>query len=89
MFDVVGKVLFSVFPAMLDALVVKHLRIVIEADTLGFVVINQSAFPTDTLNEPDRRRITDAEVPCGMRLHIIIRTDLKIVSCCRSAIKAE
>ena len=33
MFDVVRKVVISVFPAMLDALVVQHLRIVIEADT--------------------------------------------------------
>ena len=68
MFDVVRKVVVSVFPAMLDALVVKHLGIVIEADTRGFIVINQSALPTDTLNEPDRRRIADAEVPGGVRL---------------------
>ena len=33
------------------------------------IIVHQSAFSTDTLNEPDRRRITDAEVPCGVSLH--------------------
>jgi hypothetical protein len=33
MFDVVRKVVVSVFPAILDVLVVKHLGIVIETDT--------------------------------------------------------
>jgi hypothetical protein len=32
MLDVVRKIVVSVFPAMLDALVVQHLNIVIEAD---------------------------------------------------------
>jgi hypothetical protein len=41
MFDVVRKVVVSVFPAMQDALVVQDLSIVIESDTRAFIIVHQ------------------------------------------------
>src|SRR4029077_13940327 len=53
MLDIIREMVIAIFPAVFPTLVVKHLRIVIEANARALVIVNETALSTDTLNEPN------------------------------------
>src|ERR1700722_2848315 len=74
-FNVVRKIMVSVFPSVFDALVVQDLRIVIEADAGAFVIIDQPTLATDALDKPNRGGVAYAKVPSRMDTDVLVNLD--------------
>ena len=72
----------AVSPAIFSALVVQNINIVIQANAGRFVVIDQTPFAAHALNEPNRGRIRNPEIPSRMDAHTLInlnRTNAALV----------
>ena len=54
---------------MLDALLVEHAGVVVEAGAAFLVIVDEADLAADHLDEPDRGRVGVAEVPGGVDGH--------------------